>query len=85
MDLDVLPEEVPTRSSKRLAGEEAEKVDLPTPGARAARVARVSTGTVFIGRSDRYEPKVFVKQPHPKPTLPQKYTMDFQEAKIELN
>ena len=49
VDLDVLPEEVPTRSSKRLAGEEAEKVDLPTPGARVARVARVRTGTVFIG------------------------------------
>ena len=39
---------------------------------------------MFYGRSDRFKAQVFSKRPHPKPTLPQKYVMEYDAADIEL-
>ena len=83
-EVDVLPKEVPTRFSGRLAGKEAEKLELPKPVSRKGKVTKTREGTVFYGRSDRFKAQVFSKQPHPKPTLPQKYTMEYDAADIEL-
>ena len=82
-EVDVLPKENPTRFSGRLAGKEAEKLELPKSSGKK-RVPKTREGTVFYGRSDRWTTLVFSKRPHPKPTLPQKYVMKYDAANIEL-
>ena len=82
-EVDVLPKENPTRFSGRLAGKEAEKLELPKSSGKK-RVPKTREGTVIYGRSDRWTTLVFSKRPHPKPTLPQKYVMEYDAADIEL-
>ena len=83
-EVDVLPKENPTRFSDRLAGKEAEELELPKPTPKKKKVTTTREGTVFYGRSDRWTAQVFVKRPHPKPTLAQKYIMEYDAADVEL-
>ena len=82
-EVDVLPKENPTRFSGRLAGREAEKLELPKSSGKK-RVPKIREGTVFYGRSDRWTTLVFSKRPHSKPTLPQKYVMKYDADSVEL-
>ena len=78
VELDVLPGEVPTHFSTRLAGENVRELELPRPVSRKEKVNKICEGKVLYGRSDKFVARVFRKRPHPKPTLSQMYMMEYE-------
>ena len=84
VELDVLPGEVPTHFSSRLAGENVRELELPRPVSRKEKANKTCEGKVLYGWSDKFVAQVFGKRPHPKPTLSQKYMMEYEADEIEL-